>query len=267
MNSRLRYSQKPDRFSLHLDGSEFPYVSGNKASMQLALEAMEIHGNKVLAALDAQAGKTLTDKELLYGLDHPETRTVQEQIAAEQKPQQHFDGNPYARALEMGLGAPNRKETKDEMYQRKSAEWEAARAQERQAAEFANDPKRVKAVQHANQELVGMKFDPDVTQAELDAAETRLQIALTGDLNEYRRLDTEYREARKLKISEAQAVVDAQIAALRQRRQEIESKTFDPPPAPAPIQQGQPFAKISADSPEWQHHQELRAKTVETFNL
>lgn len=267
MNPRLRYSQKADKLTLHLDGSEFPYIANNRASMKLALDAMEAHGNKVLAALDAQSGKILSDHELLYGLEHVETRTVQQQIAAEQKPREYFDGNPYERALQMGLGEPNRKETKAELYQRKAAEWELKKAEERQAAEFANDPKRVKAVQHANQELVGMKFDPDITQEELEAAQQRLQIAISGDLNEYRRLDSEWREVRKLKIAEAQAVVDAQIQSLRQRRFEIETKSFDPPPPPRVQEQAVAFTTIEHGSDEWERHRILREQTEQAFGV
>src|SRR5262249_7494964 len=163
---------------------------------------------RVIEAIETFAQRPLTDLELLHGVDHAETRTKSEIVAAhipDPQPRGADVGNPFQHAIDRGWDKDKRHETKAQAYKRKSAEWEAKRAAEAEQAAFDADPKRVKAVHHANQTLMGMKFDPDVTQVELEAAQARLLIATSGDLNEYRRLDAEYRDGRKLKIAAAQA--------------------------------------------------------------
>jgi hypothetical protein len=238
MNPRIKYSAKYDRFIHAIDRAEFQFIPSNEQSRENALAALEAHALKVIAALEAHAGRPLTDRELLEGVDHPDDRTPQEKVAEETAKlipnREHFAGNPYEHALELGLGNSGRKESRKQFYERKAKDWDAKQASGAAAVEFGNDAKRIAAVQHAIKELAALKYDPTATVTEIKTAETRLEIARTAEVSEYGKADREWRTQKQAKIDQRTAEIDSQIASLRERRQQIETATFNPP-APPPI--------------------------------
>jgi hypothetical protein len=240
MNPRVRYNQKYDKLVNLIDGAEFPFIPNNDASRKAALEALDAHGTRVIQAIESHAGRPLSDAELLRGVSHVENRSVAQQIAdnmPEPTPRFNSDeSSPYAKALAMGLGEPNRKETKQEMYERLDREWQTKNTAKAEQEAFNADPKRQKAVEHAKRERDALKFDPTATAQEVEEADSRLALAVNGDLGDYGKADRAWRATKQAKIDAETATVDAQIQALRQRRREIETKHFDPPaPPPAPM--------------------------------
>jgi hypothetical protein len=239
MNPRIRYSQKYDRLVNLIDGAEFQFIPNNPESKAKALEALDAHATKVIAAIETHAGRPLTDTELLRGVDHVETRTKSEQIAdamPDPQPRDADVGNPFQYAIDRGWDKDARKESKAQAYKRKAAEWEIKKQAETDQAAFDADPKRQKAIAHAKRELDALRFDPSATAAEIEQAENRLHVAKTAaNVASYTALDKEWRQQKQSKIDEQTRTVDEQIALLRTRRAEIENRSFDPPVAPAPM--------------------------------
>ncbi len=115
------YHTKFDRY-VSFDRAEFPFIPTNAESKKAAFDKMTDYSQKAVAAIEQHAQRELSPQELVHGIDHPENRTLSEVVAQSQPdPQPHFPSteNPYQRALDMGLGNPNRRETKEEMYRRR----------------------------------------------------------------------------------------------------------------------------------------------------
>jgi hypothetical protein len=268
----IQFNLKFDRY-LSFDRAEFPFLPNNATSKQAAYDKMMDYSRKAITALEQHAGRKLSPTELVHGVaDHPENRTPSQIVAdAQPDPQPHFPGteNPYQRALDMGLGNPNHKETREEMYRRKAAEWEVKRQTDAEKAAFDADPKRQRAVEHAKRELDGLKFDPSATVEEIEMAETRLHVARHESLDEYREMDRFWRQTKQRKLDEATAQVDEKIRSLKAQRQEIESRHFDPPAPPVPETLKPRYEKISIDSPEWEEfadskQREARARSSQS---
>jgi hypothetical protein len=255
------YHTKFDRY-VSFDRAEFPFIPTNAESKKVAFDKMMDYSEKAVAAIEQHAGRALSPQELVHGIDHPENRTLSEVVAQSQPdPQPRFDSsteNPYQRALDMGLGNPNRKQTKEEMYQRKAAEWEAKRQTEADKAAFDADPQRQRAIAHAARELQALKFDPSATVAEIEQAETRLHVARHESLNEYREMDRHYQQEKRAKIDAATDAVTKQIEALKAKRAEIETHEFDPPAPPSSVEQPQSpkYEKILAADPRHPQYRE-----------
>lgn len=222
-------------YKFAIDGAEFAFTPGDRKSKEQALKKLEAHALKVIEALDAQAGRQLTHKELLFGVAHRDDRTkfekVQEATAKAKAAQpKYFDStkkNPYRHALESGLLNQRQTESIDQTFERLAKEWD-----EKHVPPEEPSPGRQEAIKHAEAELFRLKYDPVATYKDMRAAEKRLEVAKTGDLREYAALDREYREAQQAKLDESTAEIDSQIEHLRAQKAEIAKQTFELPEAP-----------------------------------
>lgn len=233
MNPKLRFTTNRDRFICWLDLTEFLFDPSDKASRNAALAKLDQHGTQVLATLEEKAGRPLSNHELLHGVSHVDDRTREERVAAftamKQERRTDVRKNPYQAALDAGQVDPPKKETRREMYERCSEEWEEKKRAEAEQRAKEADPVRRKAVKHAEQEIAVMRYDTSVTLREIEMAKSRLDEARNGDLEVYGKLDREWRAKKQAKIDELAAGVNQQIEALRERKAEIESGAFQLP--------------------------------------
>jgi hypothetical protein len=267
MNPRVRYSQKYNKLVCHLDGSEFPYTPRNQESLAKSLAALSAHGMRVIEALEKHAGRALTDAELRMGVEHDDPRTLSQRIADQMPDQPAREGDPnvspYAKAIEMGLAEPKKRESKLEMYERLDRTWRDKRQSEAEQNAFHADPQRRRAIAHAEQELKALRFDPLATVEEIELAETRLRVAQHESLDDYRQMDRQWRQLKQQKVDAATAEVTASIEALKAKRREIESRHFDPPAPPAPEQPQAPkYETILLSDPRHPQYREPETPIV-----
>ncbi|HZZ27129.1 MAG TPA: hypothetical protein VFE46_03905 [Pirellulales bacterium] len=211
------------------------------------------HGSKVIAALEAHAGRPLSDTELLHGVEHKELRTAAEQIADNRvDPPQHFDSreqNPYTLALN---AKRNKRESREEMLKRKEAEWEVRKAAEKVAAEFQGQPERVKLKAKIDALIQAAKFNDELTQEDMDDLLTiRYSVETSDIMAEPQVLLDAWHGRQRDRIDGEVSKLDEQVAALRKRRDALESRPVTVE-LPTPTLTATKYPKVAADSPEWE---------------
>jgi hypothetical protein len=254
-NDRIRYSIKFDRYVSLIDGAEFTFAVHDASSKKAAYDRMTQHATAVIQAIESRSGP-LSDTELYAGVSHREDRPLAQQIAdhaPDAQPRHNPEkDNPYKVALSLGLGNANLKETKQQMYERLAAEWEAKHQAKSAQAAFDNDPQRVALRTKVQRILQGAKYDASLTQSDLEDLETILHVAKTSDnLAEPHGLLDAWHGRQRDRIDGEVSKLDEQVAALRKRRDALESRPVTVE-LPTPTLTATKYPKVAADSPEWE---------------
>ncbi len=171
----------------------FPFERSNKASRRAAFAAQQVHTAAEVKRREELAGRPLSYSELTKGIQHPDTRTLREQIA---------DANPiksepprnnscwaqeridYLRA-NPGHDPAERAERKrriedlEPLARQQQAEREAREKATAQAAAIADDPKHQAAIAHSETVFNDLRFYPQATKRDVDLAEQRAELART----------------------------------------------------------------------------------------
>jgi hypothetical protein len=230
MNSRIPYSINRDNFVFLVDGSVFKHTGDGESRRQASI-ALEEHANRVLAALDARAGRRLTHRELLSGVKHVETRPVDQRIDVGTR-QAQPDVNPYEIVQDL-IAKP---ESPKKRMQRLAEEFDNKRLTAAERLAFNNDPERLRAVAHAEAELKSAKLDPNLTQEDIENAQARVAIARTGTAEQYAAADNAWRLQVADRASEAIKPYDERISLLQQRKKAILEGSYRAPPPPVVVE-------------------------------
>ncbi|HEY1603037.1 MAG TPA: hypothetical protein VGG64_25765 [Pirellulales bacterium] len=230
MNSRIPYSLFADHYKFSIDGSVFKFDPNSTQSRDAALAALDAHGSAVIDVLDRRAGHKLTGQELLTGVQHPELRPVEKRLVV--IPQTVAPAVNPAHVTQREWQQYNGRETPESATARWAAEHDQQQLTVEQRQADARDPERVRAIQHAEQELQAAKYNPDYSAEEMEQFEARVQVAKLGSLDDYSSLDAEWRKVQAEKLAESVKPIDDRISLLKNRKAEIESGIFRKPPAP-----------------------------------
>jgi hypothetical protein len=131
---------------------------------------------------------------------------------------------------------PPRKESKRARYERLASELDAKQERETKAAEFANDPRRLKAIAIGEQMLEAMLFTPEATARDVQRAKNTLEQCRSGCLTVAKQMLTEARAAaEQQQLGKVKAVND-QLAQLEQQKAELLGEEFEPEAQPEPAQ-------------------------------
>lgn len=215
----------------HAFGRNFPFTRETKEQVR---DEMQRYADEVIARREKIAGRKLSDTELLHGIQHPEDRGARQRAADSNwhptpvtadepvQPSNPFAGEPPKR--------PGAKETRAEFWERSRKEYEQRQKAEAAEARFRDDPRRVRAVAHAEEMLERVLFDPTQPQSAVERAKQRVRQAREGALDVYREMDRQFqaeqKERRAARVAEANAKI-AEVLA------EVDAG-FEPDPEPDP---------------------------------
>ncbi len=111
------------------------------------------------------------------------------------------------------------------MLRRKEAEWNATKAVEKAAAEFKAQPERVKLKAKIDTLIQAAKFNNELTQEDMDDLHMiRYSVESSDILAEPQVLLDAWNQRQRDRIDGEVSKLDEQVAALRKRRDALESR-------------------------------------------
>lgn len=234
LDPRVRYTEGAGYY--HYAGKSFPFVVHDRASKQAAYKQLTEWADEVIARREKMAGRVLSEHELHHGVAHTEDRDTRQRIA-----DQNFrvvvtvdaepaDDNPFRDHRETRPTHPSN--ARREIYAKAEREWDERKESAEAKAAFDNDPRRLKAVAHAEEMLERARFS-DVPMSVVVRAEQALRQAKEGDLSAYREMSRTIAAAFQSHHDAKVREVDTQLDRLRQARAELADE-FEPEPEPEP---------------------------------
>jgi hypothetical protein len=216
-------------------------VFGRKFSTS---EAAEQYASETIRRREALANRTLTGEELENGLPRKDNRSALEksrdrlwQITPVSQPAAE-EPNPFRAAMARGDHLPKKKEDRAALYRRAAKEWDQKVQDQQAAEEFANCPRRAKAVAIAEAALETSLFDPAASFSEVNQARMTLEQCRRGCLDVAKQMLDEGRIVREQRHDAKTAELDRAIFELRQQRMAHVGEAFEPA---APAAPSQPF--------------------------
>jgi hypothetical protein len=237
---KTKILEKPGVCICALTGDEFKHDS-SKAGRAAAMEKVAQHQSQALEAMSKRQPELSTRQHFFPArIPHPETRSAEElkakRAAATPKQPRGIPTTPV-NPFDTTIAAEVRRhsplwETSSEgrrtiaNLKRKSKEWEAEQESKRQ--QTALDETVKPAVDHATNVLNELQRNPNITVAELEQAQSRVQLARDGKLTEYAAADREWRDTQRKKIEDAAVEVDSQIRTLAAKRDALLQSAYEP---------------------------------------
>lgn len=237
MDNRIQYVSSIDGNGNYHSycGQKFYYTPYDRASEQAARDNLEAYARSVIAQKEKLAGRRLTALELLQGIDHQEDRDIRQKIVDENwRPTLDVgndpgdDPNPFRRAMANGLHKSDKPETRKQFYERVAKEWDDKNAAEEAKARFDNDPRRLKAVAVAKQQLELVRFDQYAPQSLVIKAEQALRQAREGDLSTFKSMNKDICRVRGAALDERVANMNAEIGRFQLKKRELLGEEFEP---------------------------------------
>lgn len=172
---------------------EYRFDPTNRDSRKRALAEQQDHTLQEIRRREELAGRPLSYRELVKGIDHPDTRSLREKIAdanpAKDEPppdnlcwaRQRIDylrANPGHDPEERAQRRRRIEELKP-LVKQQEAEREAREKATAEAAAIAADPKRQDAIAHSETVFADLRFYKHATKRDVDLAEQRAELART----------------------------------------------------------------------------------------
>jgi hypothetical protein len=265
---KTKVLEKPGVCICALTGDEFPH-NNSKAGRAAAMDKVAQHQAAALTRM-SEREPSLTVRQHFFPatIPHTETRTKEElranRVANAQKRPSGVPAtpvNPFEKTIEAEISRHHALwETsyggrrKIAELKRESKKWEAE--QERQRQQTALNESVKPAVDHATNVLNELQRDPTITVAELELAQSRVQLARDGKLEEYATADREWRDTQRKKIEDAAVEVDSQIRTLAAKRDTLLQAAYAPVNEPAEPQ------LVPVTYPDFYHDAAKAGKTL-----
>lgn len=239
MNSRTLYNElrleEGNFFRSHLTGAKFTY--GNAAERKIAEQQIKDYSVPLLHRIEQSLGRELSQSEIRHGVQHRDTRTVQQRIDQEQKWKQIFapkleetDPNPYRRELKR---IEEEQLRADPLYKLKKQadDWDRQQKKKADRQKMLANPRRQAAIKSAQAILSALKFSEKADESDYFEAEQRLRFVENGgSLSEFEKMTNEWKaefsnrlRTRALPLIEKRSELEAEI-------QEVEKPLELPPP-------------------------------------
>jgi len=238
-----KFIERSDRYICSLTGDEFSH-DRSQAGKSAAIQKLTAHQTAAMAKLEP---KRPSARQHFFGgqVKHPETRSKDELRAAAQaktpkqpsgipsQPVNPFDGAFQRKVDRLGYtwgqssaGREARAELK-----KLSKEWEAEQERKQQQSDFETSIAPVLA--HARTNLEAVRKDPTATQLEVEQAESRYNLAQSGNVSGYSAADKEWRQLQANKLVTQAVEVDSQARQLQAKRDELLRAAYEPVAEPA----------------------------------
>lgn len=173
------------------------------------------------------SGRDLDERALVRGVEHVDDMTPRQKI-------QSSEWRPFVepKPTEFKFPEQSKPESKKAFRARMEAQYQA-RMQGQQAT---SDPKRDKAIEHAESVLERVRFDGSQPASVVDLAERALRQAREGDLGHYKEMSAEIAGVLGKQHAERKQVAQSEYDRAHQRLEIMAGlKAFDvDPPTPAP---------------------------------
>jgi hypothetical protein len=241
----MSYSEKNGAIVSHYSRKVFGFTrTSDGSSKRAAIAACEESDREYVRAAEARAGKSLTTREILFGIaqekakltDYTQVTLVRQKTAEDQKAI-----NPYTGAIKSVNDKVARSRTEIaekkrmlEMLNAKSAGWNANREAELAREAALQDPAFLSALESANARIERLSFsddpadEPELAEAKARKAELEKTLDSGVYLETTKQADKRTLEAIRLKKKQQEQA----LAILREQVRSGEVELDVPPEAP-----------------------------------
>jgi hypothetical protein len=228
MSYRIQHNQ----YVSHLTGKTYPFDpkgQNGRESKAAARRALESDDAKVRAAGEQRHGRELSTRELINGVQEPDTRSIRQRVAEEiqhaRKPEE--PANPYSQRIadlekQHRFASTAKDKAKIEkriaVLQAASDQFDTKLGEQRAFEQLLASAPVQKAIAHAQSYLERLLANEQSSEAEIAEARNRLKaLQQTGDVKSYQSAFEAAEAAQKNALAQRAADLEA---ALEQTRTE-----------------------------------------------